>query len=44
MLFILLIHFGSLGTALGYFESFPSLIQLGVGALSVIMKRLDKEE
>jgi uncharacterized membrane protein len=37
MLFFMLIHFGSLGTALGYFNSFPSLIQLGVGALFVII-------
>ncbi|NBJ14310.1 MAG: SdpI family protein [Dehalobacter sp. 4CP] len=37
MLFFMLIHFGSLGTALGYFESFPSLIQLGVGALFVVI-------
>jgi uncharacterized membrane protein len=37
MLFFMLIHFGSLGTALGYFNSFPSFIQLGVGALFVII-------
>lgn len=37
MLFFTILYFGTIGTALGYFEGFPSLVQLGVGALFIIL-------
>jgi uncharacterized membrane protein len=37
MFFFTVLYFGTLGTALGYFGSFPSMVQLGVGALFIIL-------
>lgn len=37
MLFFTAMYFGTLGTALGLFEGFPSLVQLGIGALFMIL-------
>jgi uncharacterized membrane protein len=37
MVFFTVMYFGTLGTALGYMENIPSLTQIGVGALFVIL-------
>jgi uncharacterized membrane protein len=37
MFFFTILYFGTLGTALGYLASFPSMVQLGVGALFIIL-------
>jgi uncharacterized membrane protein len=37
MIFFTVIYFGTLGIALGYMENIPSLTQIGVGALFVIL-------
>lgn len=37
MIFFTVMYFGTLGTALGYFRNIPSLVNLGVGALFVVL-------
>jgi len=37
MVFFTVMYFGTLGAALGYFEGVPSLVQIGVGALFIII-------
>lgn len=37
MFFFTILYFATLGTALGYFESFPSLVQLAVGAMFILV-------
>lgn len=37
MIFFTIMYFGTLGAALGYFESIPSMVQLGVGALFIVI-------
>lgn len=37
MVFLTVVYFGTLGNALGYFKGFPSVIQVGVGALFIIL-------
>lgn len=37
LIFFSLLYYGTLGAALGYFDGFPSLVQIAVGALFVVI-------